>query len=114
MLSSDGSSDVCSSGLSRELGAFDAQAGDSVSAWLTRFWQKRDALELRSPGDRLEEHLRRWVFVYRDFRLEAPERRSAYLRAWAPPPEIASAECGERVCQNGSILGGTDSFKKKN
>ena len=66
----------------RELGAFDALPRDSVSAWLSRFWQKRDALSLRAPGDRLEDHLRRWAFVYRNFRVEVPQRRSAYLRVW--------------------------------
>lgn len=72
----------------RELGQFDALPRDSVSAWLTRFWQKRDALALRSPGDRLEEHLRRWAFVYRNFRVDAPERWSGYVRVWGPAPGL--------------------------
>ncbi|HEX6991695.1 MAG TPA: hypothetical protein VF151_07410 [Gemmatimonadales bacterium] len=72
----------------RELGAFDALPRDSVDAWLTRFWQKRDALSLRAPGDRLEEHLRRWAFVYRNFRVDAPERWSGYVRVWGPPPGL--------------------------
>ncbi len=64
----------------RELGEFDSQSTDALPDWLTRFWQRRDALALRAPGDRLEEHLRRWAYVYRNFRVDAPDRRSGYLR----------------------------------
>jgi hypothetical protein len=73
----------------RELGEFDTLPLDSVPAWLTRFWQRRDALSLRAPGDRLEEHLRRWAYVYRSFRVDAPERFSGYVRVWAPRPGFA-------------------------
>ena len=73
----------------RELGEFDALPRDSIPAWLDRFWQRRDALALREPGDRLQEHLRRWAYVYRNFRVETPERLSGFVRAWAPPPGIA-------------------------
>lgn len=72
----------------RELGEFDALPGDSVGSWLTRFWQKRDALALRAPGDRLKEHLRRWAYVYRNFRADAPERWSPFVRIWGPPPGL--------------------------
>ena len=72
----------------RELGEFDALPRDSVPAWLDRFWQRRDALALREPGDRLREHLRRWAYVYRHFRVETPERRSGFVRAWATPPGL--------------------------
>ncbi|HET7604093.1 MAG TPA: hypothetical protein VFK36_13805 [Gemmatimonadales bacterium] len=73
----------------RELNEFDALRRDSVSAWLTRFWQKRDALSARAAGDRLQEHLRRWAYVYRSFRVNAPERYSGYVRVWAPRPGLA-------------------------
>jgi hypothetical protein len=63
-----------------ELADFDAIPRDSVAGWLIHFWQKRDALSLRAPGDRLQEHLRRWAYVYRNFRMEVPERWSRYLR----------------------------------
>jgi hypothetical protein len=74
----------------RELGEFDAQSPEALPDWLTRFWQKRDALSLRAPGDRLEEHLRRWAFVYRNFRVDAPERQSTYVRVWSSPPAPCS------------------------
>lgn len=76
----------------RELGEFDAQSPAALPHWLTGFWQKRDALSLHTPGARLEEHLRRWAYVYRNFRVDAPERRSGYLRVWAPRPG-AAARC---------------------
>jgi hypothetical protein len=70
----------------RELGEFDAESAEALPEWLTQFWQKRDALALRAPGDRLEEHLRRWAFVYRNFRVDAPDRWSGYVRVWSSAP----------------------------
>lgn len=52
-----------------ELEQFDALSSDSVLPWLSRFWQIRDARELRAPGARLVEHLRRLNYVYQHFRL---------------------------------------------
>ena len=52
-----------------ELAAFDSLPGDSVGAWLHRFWESRDARELRGTGERLQEHLRRWNYAYLAFRL---------------------------------------------
>jgi hypothetical protein len=80
----------------RELDEFDALPRDSVVSWLTRFWQRRDALAARSPGDRLQEHLRRWAYVYRHFRVNAPERYSGYVRAWGARPGLAGI-CGRGV-----------------
>jgi hypothetical protein len=68
----------------REMGSFDSLSTDSIPDWLTRFWLKRDALELRGDGDRLQEHLRRWVHVYRKFRVPDPERLSELLKAKSP------------------------------
>lgn len=68
----------------REMSDFDALSIDSIPGWLTRFWHKRDALELRGDGDRLEEHLRRWVHVYERFRVSDPERRSEFLKVRSP------------------------------
>ncbi len=59
----------------QELAAWDAVPADSLGAWAERFWARRDALELRRPGERLEEHLRRWVVVHRRFRVPDPWRR---------------------------------------
>jgi hypothetical protein len=74
----------------RELGEFDAKSADALSEWLIQFWQKRDALALRAPGDRLEEHLRRWAYVYRNFRVDVPQRRSGFVRVWASRPGACS------------------------
>jgi tetratricopeptide (TPR) repeat protein len=52
-----------------ELAAFDSLAVDSIRPWLERFWAKRDARELRAPGERLAEHFRRWRHVYANFQV---------------------------------------------
>ncbi|HSB53180.1 MAG TPA: hypothetical protein VLD58_02455, partial [Gemmatimonadales bacterium] len=48
---------------SDEMLSFDRVADDSLGAWIGDFWQWRDVHELRAPGERLQEHLRRWAFV---------------------------------------------------
>ena len=47
------------------------QASDSTAAgeWLATFWRRRDAASLRESGERLAEHLRRWVYAMREFRV---------------------------------------------
>ena len=50
-----------------ELGTYDSLPADSVGAWVRAFWAKRDAEELRAPGARLTEHVRRWVYVHDNF-----------------------------------------------
>ena len=52
-----------------ELQAFDSLPRDSLKSWITLFWARRDAANLRPEGDRLKEHLRRWWFVQDHFRL---------------------------------------------
>jgi tetratricopeptide (TPR) repeat protein len=65
-----------------ELVAFDSLPGDSVGAWIHRFWDSRDAEELRGPGERLAEHLRRWNHVFAAFRLPPmPEWRTRLAEA---------------------------------
>jgi GWxTD domain-containing protein len=54
-----------------ELAAFDAEASDSVDSFVRRFWAKRDAEDLRAPGERLAEHVRRWRYVFENFQLSA-------------------------------------------
>lgn len=56
------------------LASFDAVAPADVEAWLRRFWGERDAAVARDPGERLMEHLRRWVYVFERYRLPAPWR----------------------------------------
>lgn len=62
------------------LAAFDAIPADSVLPWLQRFWLKRDAENLRAPGERLTEHLRRWNAVRDLYRIPAASRRTEMKR----------------------------------
>lgn len=62
------------------LAAFDALPTDSVLPWMRAFWLKRDAENLRAPGERLTEHLRRWNLVRTDFRIPAAARRTEMKR----------------------------------
>ncbi|MEZ4377836.1 MAG: hypothetical protein R3B35_06065 [Gemmatimonadales bacterium] len=62
------------------LASFDAVAPADVEAWLRRFWGERDAAVARDPGERLMEHLRRWVYVFERYRLPAPWRIEFFTR----------------------------------
>lgn len=68
----------------RELAGYDSLPADSVGAWIGRFWSKRDVQELRPDGNRLQEHLRRWVYVSQRFRVPDPGRRTAYREVFIP------------------------------
>ncbi len=68
----------------RELERFDSLPADSVGAFIGHFWSKRDVQELRSDGSRLQEHLRRWVYVSQNFRVPDPGRRTAYREVFIP------------------------------
>jgi GWxTD domain-containing protein len=60
---------------SAELRDFDAQPdGRARAAWLSRFWNQRDVVEARDPGERLAEHNRRWLYAHRNFRLVSRHR----------------------------------------
>jgi tetratricopeptide (TPR) repeat protein len=54
-----------------ELAAFDAAPADSAGSFVRGFWAKRDAEDLRAPGERLAEHVRRWRYVFEHFQLSA-------------------------------------------
>lgn len=62
------------------VGTFEALPTDSVLPWLQRFWLKRDAENLRAPGERLTEHLRRWNLVRDLYRIPAASRRTEMKR----------------------------------
>lgn len=66
-----------------ELSEFDRTPDDSLADWVVDFWRWRDQRELRQPGERLAEHLRRWAVVERDYRVDHPERRTQFRRVWA-------------------------------
>lgn len=67
---------------SGELASFDRTPDDSLADWITAFWHWRDVHELRQPGERLQEHLRRWAWVDTHFRVVSPERRIYFARMW--------------------------------
>ncbi len=62
------------------LAAFDALPVDSVRPWMERFWLRRDAENLRAPGERLTEHLRRWNWVRGEYRVPIANRRTEMKR----------------------------------
>lgn len=68
-----------------ELAAFDAAPPDSLEPFVHAFWAKRDAEEMRSPGERLREHVRRWRYVFEHFQLSARAEGT---------PQRGGASCG--------------------
>ena len=59
---------------------YDRTPLDSLPAWLHRFWNERDAAAANAPGERLEEHLRRWIYAFDHFRVFNPWRLNMYSR----------------------------------
>ncbi len=60
---------------SADVGTYDAQTdGPARVAWLVHFWNQRDVVEARDPGERLAEHNRRWLYAHRNFRLVSRHR----------------------------------------
>ncbi len=59
----------------QDLLAYDSVDAASVRPWLEHFWAIHGAESLRSGDERIAEHLRRWAYVYRYFRVVDPERR---------------------------------------
>lgn len=58
-----------------ELVTFDALAdGPARARWLSEFWQRRDIIDARDPGDRLSEHYRRWFYAAHNFQLVSRHR----------------------------------------
>ncbi len=68
-----------------ELADFDAQQTRALPEWIRWFWSRRDATSVRSDGDRLREHLRRWSYVNGAFRVTAPQ-----IRAHLNPPLLVT------------------------
>jgi hypothetical protein len=59
---------------------FDDLANSAVTPWLRRFWNSRDAEAANYPGDRLREHLRRWVVVLERYRALSPWNDAFFTR----------------------------------
>lgn len=68
-----------------ELAAFDQVPRDSLEPFVRAFWAKRDAEEMRDPGERLREHVRRWRYVFEHFQLSARAEGT---------PQRGGANCG--------------------
>jgi tetratricopeptide (TPR) repeat protein len=56
-----------------EMNQFDSLPRASVGPWIGDFFRERDALALRGVNERLSEHLRRWVYVHRNFLVRRPD-----------------------------------------
>jgi GWxTD domain-containing protein len=66
-----------------ELRAFDAARGEARAEMLRRFWGRRDAADVRTPGERLREHYRRLFHVRRAFPRFAPDRLAGLTPGFA-------------------------------
>lgn len=80
----------------RELARFDSLPPDSIARFIGHFWSKRDVQELRPEGSRLQEHLRRWVYISQHYRVPNPGRRTAYKEVFIPYNGLPCAEDGAR------------------
>ena len=66
--------DLATIGSDSVLGEFDREQGSRRAAYLRRFWGERDMTELRSDGERLQEHYRRLFYARKNFQLTANNR----------------------------------------
>ncbi|MEO6066398.1 MAG: hypothetical protein ABIQ41_00285, partial [Gemmatimonadales bacterium] len=69
---------------SGELGPLEGLTLEEAAAWITGFWLRRDASDVRSEGERLREHLRRWIVANERYRVVDPDRRLLFHQPWAP------------------------------
>ena len=65
---------------STALADFDRLADSAVEPWLRRFWNARDAEAANHPGERLREHLRRWVVAMENYRALSPWSDAFFTR----------------------------------
>lgn len=65
---------------SAALADFDAVPDSSIAPWLRRFWNSRDADAANHAGDRLNQHLRRWVKAMEDYRALSPWKDAFFSR----------------------------------
>ena len=67
-----------------ELAGLDSAGLGGAGRWIARFWLRRDATDVRPEGDRLREHLRRWIVANERYRVVDPDRRLLFHEPWAP------------------------------
>jgi tetratricopeptide (TPR) repeat protein len=56
-----------------EMNQFDSLPRAKVGPWVTSFFRDRDALALRAENERLNEHMRRWVYVHANYLIRRPD-----------------------------------------
>ncbi len=93
-----------------ELASFDSLATDRVEPWIRRFWEERDALNLRAPGERLAEHLRRWVYTHQHFLLHRPDDVPANAEGYGNQDVAALFEVGATGLVMTELQGGVPRF----
>lgn len=94
-------------GTANEIEEFDELAGAGMHLWLQTFWERREAIDLRRPGERMAEHFRRFFYARSNYRLlsahrhyditeryrsdqdEVDDRGVIYIRH-GPPDRVAS------------------------
>lgn len=67
-----------------ELTPLDGVELPEAARWIGHFWVRRDAEDVRVEGERLREHLRRWVVANERYRVVDPDRRTLFHEPWAP------------------------------
>lgn len=67
-----------------ELTEYDSLPANHIPQWIDRFWRERDALAIRAPGERLAEHLRRWVYVHQKYLIHRPDDLPIHAQGQTP------------------------------
>jgi hypothetical protein len=94
-----------------ELAAFDSLPVSGLGEWIRRFWRERDALELRTPDERLSEHLRRWVYAHQNFLLHRPDDVPANAEGFGPQDQGSLYEVGAVADVMTEVAGGIPAFR---
>ena len=82
-----------------ELAPYDSVPAERRADWIKRFFQLRDAEAIRLPGERLQEHLRRWDYVHHHFRVPNPGLYSQYVRIYGAPIAPCSRSIPDAINQ---------------
>lgn len=94
-----------------ELQAYDGLPLEALPQWVGRFWQERDALNLRAPNERLTEHLRRWVYAHEHFLTHRPDDVPANAEGFGPQDQASLFEVGAIAEVMTEVAGGIPAFK---
>ncbi|MEO8227852.1 MAG: hypothetical protein ABI637_10480, partial [Gemmatimonadota bacterium] len=86
-----------------EMAAFDSLTPDAIGRFVQEFWQRRDVVALRPEGERLAEHLRRWVYVHDHFRIVGRTDGAQFndgpgaMGSGSDPQLVGSGEAGTQI-----------------